>query len=340
MKVLFVSTLMLFSLACATSSKSQALLTSLDIFGSKRISADDVSVVYGAKINDFVVASKTQSSAYPTLKSEIESDIKNKYGFAYVQLSLITYFDPNSGDYVTIDVVEPADAAKRMDFLPEPTGKFEDPDGLIALWDQYQKLGFELLFAGQFDYPKACLAWHCIHGFEHPKLAPFLEKFNRLVPTNEKKLVRILKEDARPQYRGNAAFLLAHIKSGPSVIQYTLGSVEDSSELVRNNVVRVLSEIASKHPELEIPVMPILKVLNFPAATDRNKAGYTLVGLSLKEKNKKLIAKQSGSVLLEMLRLQQPNNHDPAYAVLKNISGKNFGDRDYLAWETWLEKQR
>jgi hypothetical protein len=184
---------------------------------------------------------------------------------------------------------------------------------------------------------KTCPAWHCTHGFENSKLAPFLEKFNKLVPPNENKLARILKEDSRPQYRGNAAFLLAHIKNGRAVANYVLGSVGDPSEMVRNNAVRVLGEIAMKHTEIDIPVEPILKVLNFPATTDRNKAGYVLSSLSQKPMNMKPIIQSGGFILFEMLKLKQPNNHDPAYLILKNVSGQNFGERDYHAWENWLK---
>lgn len=340
MMAFFVSALIVLNTACATTPKTPTSVKGLDTFGSMRISANEVSQQYGSKINDWVLAVKNQKSEYQTLKNKIETAIKNQYGFAFVELSLITYFTPYSGDYITVDVVEPEDVAQRMAFLPEPKGTFEDPDGLIALWDQYLHLTFELQRSGQLEYPKSCPAWHCTLGFENPKLAPFLEKFNKLVPPNEKKLARILKEDSRPQFRGNAAFLLAHIKNGSSVIKYVLGSVTDSSKLVRNNAVRVLSDIALKHPEMEIPVEPILQVLNFPMATDRNKAGYTLASLSLKEKNKKLIIHKAGTILLSMLKLEQPNNHEPAYTILKNISGKNFGDRDYEAWEKWLEKQK
>lgn len=340
MRTFFISTLILLNTACASTSKPHAVIKGLDTFGSNRISGNEVSQQYGSKINEWVLAAKNQKPEYLTLKGEIETAIKHQYGFAFVDLSLITYFAPYSGDYLTVDVVEPEDVAQRMAFLPEPKGKFEDPDGLIALWDQYLQLAFELQRSGQFEYSKSCPAWHCTHGFENPKLASFLEKFNKLVSPNEKKLARILKEDSRPQFRGNAAFLLAHIKNGKSVIKYVLDSVADSSELVRNNAVRVLSDIALRHPEMEIPVEPILQVLNFPATTDRNKAGYTLASLSLKEKYKKLILHKAGTILLAMLRLEQPNNHDPAYKILKNLSGENFGDRDYGAWQKWIENTK
>lgn len=337
MRAFVTLALVFLNTACATAPKAYTTMNGFDTFGSKRISATEISKQYGAQIDEWVAAGKNQRLEYGELKKVIESAIKNQFGFAYVNLSLITYFAPHPGDYVTVDVVEPQDAAKRMSFLPEPKGQFDDPDGLIALWEQYLQLAFEIQRAGQFEYPKTCPAWHCTHGFENPKLAPFLEKFSKFVPSNEKKLARILREDARPQFRGNAAFLLAHIKSGQAVVKYVLGSIRDSSELVRNNAVRVLSDIAMKHPEIEIPVEPILQALNFPATTDRNKAGYTLVSPSQKEKNKKAIIQSVGQILLDMLKLQQPNNHDPAYAILKNISGQNFGERDYEAWEKWLK---
>ena len=46
------------------------------------------------------------------------------------------------------------------------------------------------------------------------------------------------------------------------------------------------------------------------------------------------------ATLLAMLRLQQPNNHDFAYLILKAISGQSYGERDYSAWEAWLRAQQ
>ncbi len=337
MKAYFTLVLFLVSIGCTTIPKTEHVLDGLDTFGSKRISTADISRQYGSKINDWVLATKKQRSESHTLKKQIETSIIGQYGFAFVNLSLITYFAPNPGNYVTVDIVEPADVNRRMAFLPEPQGHFEDPAGLIALWDEYLKLAFELQFAGKIEHPKTCPVWHCTHGFENPRLAPFLEKFNQLVPLHESNLSQILKEDKRPQFRANAAFLLAHIKNGQSLRNYVLGAVSDSSELVRNNAVRVLLDLALRHPALDVPIEPILKVLNYPTTTDRNKAANTLVPLSLKEENKGLIKDEVGRILLEMLKLKQPNNHDPAYAILKNISGLSYGEHDHQAWEGWLK---
>ncbi len=53
-----------------------------------------------------------------------------------------------------------------------------------------------------------------------------------------------------------------------------------------------------------------------------------------------MVATRAGATLLAMLRLQQPNNHDFAYSILKRISGQSFGERDYAAWEAWLSTVR
>lgn len=342
MKLLLLSILLTAAFACASNQKSYSDLNGLDTFGSNRISASDLENKYSVQISELLKARKDNFDRYIELKQKIESDIKDYYKFAYVELSFITYFKPRSGDYLTIDVVEPHDTSKRMNFLTTPYDEFADPDGLIALWDEYLNLGFEIVSSGKFEYPKTCPAWHCTHGFEHPRLQPFLEKFNSMVPKNEAKLVEILQKDKRAKYRGNAAYLLAHIKSGRQLVKHLIPQIRDSSSLVRNNVVRVFTDLASKHPEIEMPIEPFLQALQFPTTTDRNKAAYTLVPLSRKKRNKRLIVDRAGSTLIEMLKLQQPNNHEPAYEILKNISGEKYEARDYQSWQSWLalEKSR
>ncbi len=92
------------------------------------------------------------------------------------------------------------------------------------------------------------------------------------MPAAERELVAVLHEDKRADRRAAAAFLLAHLASGERVVELMLPSITDPSELVRNNAMHVLSLIAIDHPEVPIPVAPILEALRFPSTTDRNKA--------------------------------------------------------------------
>jgi hypothetical protein len=107
--------------------------------------------------------------------------------------------------------------------------------------------------------------------------------------------------------------------------------------------MRVISDIVFYHPEIEVAVAPVLEALDFPATSDRNKAAAILAGLLERpgaERLHHLVVARAGATLLAMLRLQQPNNHRFAHRILRAISGRNFGARDYAAWESWLESAR
>ena len=43
----------------------------------------------------------------------------------------------------------------------------------------------------------------------------------------------------------------------------------------------------------------------------------------------------NGVNLLRLLRSERPNIHEPAYEALKILSGRDYADRDYAAWDAW-----
>ena len=332
--VTFAFFLSSLTLGCATAAKAEHPFMGVDLYGTSRPGVfDEIQRKHGTRISEFVQAEDPKRAH--ELRKEIAALIRNEHGFADVDLSMLTYFQP-SARYLTIDVVERADAARRMPFLPSPTGRFEDPEGLLALWVEYSKIGFELLAKGELKDLRACPAWHCTLGFNHPLLAKYAPIFAERVPRAKAKLVEILRGDADEYRRGNASYLLAHIPDGRELAELQLPSVYDSSSFARNSVIRVFSALASKPEKVDVPLEPFLRALNFPATTDRNKAGAVLETLSKNPRHHARIARDAGSVLIAMLRLKQPNNHDPAYVVLKNISGRAYGERDYAAWEKWL----
>jgi len=105
--------------------------------------------------------------------------------------------------------------------------------------------------------------------------------------------------------------------------------------------MRVVVDIAFHHPELDVPIDPVLEALEHPSTLDRNKASAILDGLLERPDGDRLhrvIAKRAGATLIAMLRLKQPNNHGFAYAILKKVRGQDLGERDYDAWEAWLTK--
>lgn len=338
MKWILVSCALL--LGSSTLVMAQPSLKGIDLFGTTQITLDQVQKQYGDQIQQFVHAwSVDDTLRTGRLRREVESSIHQMGDFAYVKLSLIGYYDPGRPAYLTIDVVDARDRESRMRFLPAPKGSFPDPEGLLALWDEYMKTGWELAEKDELDFEKMeCPAFHCLFGFDHPKLKRFGSIFASRVSENKARLIQILREDRNADHRAGAAFLLAHIQDGQELVHALLPSIFDPDESVRNNAMRALAYISDSHKEIEIPLTPVLKAMNFPATTDRNKASAILCGLADRAEHQKTIAQCCGATLLQMLKLSQPNNHDHAYIILRKISGKEFGDRDYEAWEKWLKE--
>ncbi|HMG52769.1 MAG TPA: hypothetical protein VK601_04800 [Kofleriaceae bacterium] len=262
-------------------------------------------------------------------------------GYAYVEPSTVTYYEPQGRiSYLTIDIVDQRDVAQRMAFSPRPTGTHADPGGLIAAWQAYEAVAFGLLKRGALSPPPAdCPSFHCFGDPRQPELRSLAAEMAAGVPAHVDELATILRDDSRHDHRGAAAYLLAYARDGRTVVADLVPALHDASSLVRNNAMRVLAEIALHHPEVDVPVAPIIEALGYPATSDRNKAAATLHRLLGRPGAAALyprIVRDAGQILLAMLRLQQPNNHDYAYKILKTISGRAHGERDHAAWQAWL----
>jgi hypothetical protein len=320
----------------ATPAASDPRLDRVDVFGSRQIGRDDVIAQLGRELSELVGALDADDDVRAlALRDEVIAEIAGMGAFAYVELHVIGYYDPPAR-YLTIDLVDEADRITRMPFADPPSGAVPDPDGLVALWRDYEGAMWPVLADTGGAAPSACPAWHCIAGYADPRLARFGDAFVARVPAHEPALVQVLRESGDEIARGAAAFLLAHLADGARVVELMIPAFRDPSEHVRNNAMRVVAMIATHHPEIGVPLAPVLEALRYPATTDRNKAAAILAGLAARPELHDAIARDAGDVLLAMLRLSQPNNHDFAYAILKHVSGETFAPRDYAAWERWL----
>jgi hypothetical protein len=262
--------------------------------------------------------------------------------FAYAEPSMVGYYETGAS-YLTIDLVDRRDAERRMPFRPPPTGSYPDPDGLLLAWHAYEAEVLKLLDRGQLKPPPAdCPSFQCLGDPRQPELQPLAAPLANAAHHAEE-LATIVRNDKSAERRAAAAFVLAYVKDGEIVVADLLPALHDPSGMVRNNAMRVLAEIALHHPEIDIPIEPVIEALGFPSVADRNKAAAALCGLVGRPRPdmaqvRRRVASDAGSMLLAMLRLQQPNNHDWAYKVFTAISGQRYGERDYTAWQTWLDR--
>jgi hypothetical protein len=319
----------------------QKTLAAIDVFGARHVSSEELIATAG-----FVLGSPVDFAS-PEFAEQLGAAtrrLKERYRFAFVDMSPISYFgpSPDAGKvFITIDVVESEDAS-RLKFAPEPTKNLPDPDGLISRWLDYEEAAWSLQRTGELKPPYTCKGgMHCALGFNHPDLEHREDVFIEKVPGHVAALTAILRGDRDRERRAAAAFLLAYARDRKQVIDTLLPSIDDPGSKVRNNVMRVLVMIQQRADAVVVPLEPVLRAMRFPTTTDRNKAAYLLAGIAkhASAAARARIARELGDVVLVMVAMKQPNNRDPPIDILKAISGEDHG-ADAAAWRAWLDRRR
>ncbi len=329
--------LVVFAGESAPAQAEVAELGGVDVYGTEAFDAAGVRAEFGKELDALREALDSGDVERSTaVEASIVSALHKRGDFALIDIGVITYAKQVRTQYVSIDVVESADRARRMPFNPAPQGKIADPDGLQQLWSDYLQVVRKFIGASK---AQRCEVLHCIVPFNtDAELLPFLERINAKVRGNEQLLYDMAEKASSHGVRGNAIYLLAHSDDVDRLLPMLGRAIYDPSPYVRNNAMRVMAYIAEVYPERPYPIADLARAMEFPAATDRNKAGYVLSKL-IASRHKQQIADLVLLSALRQLRLQQPINHDPAFDLLKGLSGKDFAERDYEAWERWVAQR-
>jgi hypothetical protein len=265
--------------------------------------------------------------------------IKREHGYAYTQLETIFY---GKKEYCTTLEIVPLSQKQRLHYLPVTQTHHADVSrhDVIDEMRKYLTLGEKLFLTHEIEATHAsCPVYHCTMGFEHPQLKPYLKTFN-LAAQNERPLIlRTLKSDPNPNRRALAAYFVGHFKDPNDIVNTLLPYVNDPDEAVRNNVIRVLSLTTHKANITHLDPTVFVQLLDSPCPTDRNKSLFLLSVLSQSEATQQYLIAHGKAPLLNILRLQQPNQHDFAYQILKAISHEDFGPHDERRWAIWFDQK-
>jgi hypothetical protein len=297
-----------------------------------------------SRINQQVFKSPNASEAeLIALKRSEEAILKkiNAIGdFSFLQMSTVYYPSDNNKAFTTIDIVE-ANEKFRLPKSPIRIGKkkwvkSKEISELYQLWNSYTQHNMQLMQTNK-SKSKPCPVIHCTWGFDEKEKNLYLNKFSSGALKYKQQLEDIIKFSDNNSDREVAVFLLAHNTNYEEIANFLINYTDDSSEFVRNNAMRVLAAILGKHKLQNFPIEKIIAALNYPYTTDRNKAAFIIFNMVNNNKaTHKMVKNDAGKVLIKLLKLQQPNNHDFAYRILKIISGKKFKDDDIKSWENWL----
>lgn len=335
----------LYGMVCLSAYAKEKNKIFVDVYRSTQINARELSKTYDHELHEISalimssesITTKNNIDKFTKIMTKIYVDIHNSGKFEYFALSPVVY--PNQTNmYFTFDLVDKKDKARLSHFTKQPTQSFYDPDNLIATWQAYEKMGFDyFLRTKKGPAIKNCPAFHCLYGFDTPMFQPYKKIFMSKVPNAKNQLIVILRSDKDEKKRAAAAFLLAHIKDGNELIQILVPSMRDPSSAVRNDVMRVLAETLTKVTNADFPIDNAIEALDYPSTVDRNKSLYILFSLSSQPRYARYIVRHAKSQLMDELKMSQRNVHGLAYSILKIISGKNYGERDYQAWDLWLK---
>lgn len=314
-------------------------LGSVDVFGLQPSSVAELERCFGTETREFAAASGSgKVSLGLELKAKLEQRIKEAGGFQAVEITIVHYFDQETPSNLTFNV-EPSGRRTALALLAPPTADPPDPEGLVASWQEYERLGVLLDTKGEIADNPRCPAHHCIFGFDHPRLKPYGELFMQRVPLKQTELIRVLNTDRDPKKRAAAAYLLAHLASAEAVLSALLPRIRDPAASPRNSVLRVLGYMAEHGEGVSIPVAPVLPFLRSLTLTDRNKAVGIVAALSADKKKQRLLIHSAGCDLVRLLELKQPNQVDFAREALVKLRGSDLESSTPEAWRSWLKSQ-
>ena len=304
------------------------VLVAVDVFGTDPATGARILARVGAELRGYGEAAIREDVWVDP--GPVMAKVRALGDFVYVEPSLVGYFaDDGMRSYLTVDVVERRDASRRLAFAPAPTGAYPDPDGVVALWARYDATVMELMGAGSMSPDRVpCAAWHCLGDASHPAVRSTFAALVARVPAQLEAVTTILRDDADARRRGAAAYLLGFGPDGDEVVRRLVPAFRDPSGLVRNNAMRVVADIATYHPEVDVPLAPVLDALELPATTDRNKAAAILAARLTRPVDTGTrceVLTRAGATLRAMRALAQPNNRDFADAILRRLGGDHGG---------------
>ncbi|MFZ4077082.1 MAG: HEAT repeat domain-containing protein, partial [Legionellaceae bacterium] len=260
--------------------------------------------------------------------------MKKDGGLIYADWSTVFYPD-HQPTYTTIEVIPEHDVV-RVNYL-----KKMQKDDLINTMMTYQMLAFKLMLAGELDKnPIQCPFYHCITGYEHPKLKPFLPLFKVGAVRDKTLVLKTLTSDLDPNRRALAALLVGHLNDPHEIVRVLLPYIHDADVNVRNNALRVIGETITRGKLTDIDASPFITLLDSPDVTDRNKSLLVLLSVMDSKEVQQRLRAEGVERLMKLLALKQPNNHDPAYLLLKKISGQDFGEHNIAAWQHWASDHK
>lgn len=251
----------------------------------------------------------------------LQEAIKTKGHYLYADYEAVYYPDENKS-YITIEVIRPEEK-QRLQWVKvarNTTDTSHEKHDIITVMQDYVNEGVKLILSQQLDVSKIhCESYHCLFGFDHPKLKPYKNKFAQGIIRDKSLIINTIKTDPDPTRRAAAVFLVGEFKSAQEIVSLLRKHVADGDDEVRNNVMRVIASTMHKSGIKKIDVKPFIALLDSPYEADRNKALFVLYEAADVPYQNKTIRLLAEAKLQCLAKLKQPNNKVFAMQILDKI---------------------
>jgi len=346
---LVISILAVVQVVSARRSKKVYKLDAIQIFGTQKVTEAQIHEKFDTAIRIWFEArsrgTKKDRAVAARLRKKLLADVKKFGGFAWINLTEVELSSKRSvyKFLLMFDVIEKKDMATRFPFRAAPTASIVDGSKLIEKWNRYSELGWRRVRSGEVSAERGdCPAFFCAEGVGsgHAEISSLESKMESGVPRSEKLLAQILREEKDPKRRAAALYLLSFLDDGPSVANYAADGLFDSDTKVREAATAIFSDIAVYHKNVPIPIHKVVRLLNSPYPEDRGRALALMLSLADNADYESFLITTVAQDILKLLRVRNEANHDMAHTVMTILSGEDFSDKDYDAWDNWLWKTR
>lgn len=283
----------------------------IDLYGLRRVPAEQVRQVLGLKEGD----------PLPSSKSDLEEHLQQMIsGVTRAQLAIFCCDAGQATVYVGIEEED----TPRLDFRRPPDSAVVLPQEIVETYDRFGVALAEAVRKG--DTADDLSQGHSL--LANPVARALQQQFLIHAASHRETLRNVLRNSADGRQRAIAAAVLGYAPKKSDIVEDLHYAISDPEPEVRNNAMRALwaiAMLANREPQLgiQIPVAGFIELLNSVVWSDRNKAVLVLMMLT-ESRDPGLLAElrqRALASLVEIARWKSPGHALPAFAVLGWVAG-------------------
>jgi hypothetical protein len=227
-----------------------------------------------------------------------------------------------NGDF-TIFIGLPGSTSQEFSYNPAPKSNERLPKDLTDLYHRLDKsIEAAIRRGGTTAQEDDSHGYALIHD---PAARALQLQMRKYALRHESELLRVLKDSSYPEQRRISADAIGYMRQSHKQIFALVWACRDPDAGVRNNATRALGVLALSRSQLadQIPPEPFIEMLKSGVWTDRNKAGFVLMGLTRARPPALLAELRTKALdsLIEMAKWRDIGHAYDARVLLGRIAG-------------------